>query len=263
MFNTFQIDFPLHRYVKKLSSLPNAVQNLLAFASSPRLRALFLDNKGMEIRYVSGGQRLEYPKPTKWREVARVALETRNENPRSIDHRASHHNKHSVYAPIHCEVAVALHFLSQNLDGPPPLPFIGVSKLSCFGCWSLFKSLQRAGACIATRETHGKAYFPWKYPEEELRATQYADHALRVKADVYSIFAERYTTCILSRRMEIGSDSSRCEMENNRDPDALSYALTAKNRKKEKYRWSAKDDTGKRHRSDLGDEAQSKRQKRH
>ena len=261
MFNTFQIDFPLHRYVKKLSSLPNAIQNLLAFASSPRLRSLFLENKTMQIRYVSGGQHLKYPKPTKWGEVARVALETHNENPRSIDHGASHRNKNSVYAPIHCEVAVALHFLSQNLGGPPPLPFIGVFKLSCFGCWSLFKALQRVGANIATRGTHGKAYFPWKYPEE-LRATQYAGDALRVKADVYSIFAERYTTCILARRMEIGSDGSRCETENNRDPDAPSYALAAKNRKREKYRGSAKDDTGKRRRSDLAEEAQSKRQRR-
>lgn len=163
IFNTFQIDFPLHRYVKKLSSLPNAVQNLLALASSPRSRALFLDNKSMEVRYVFGGQRLEYPKPATWEEVARAALEIHNENARSIDRRFFHRNKHSVYAPIHCEVAVGMHFLSPNLDGPPPLPFIGVSKLSCFGRWTLFRALQRAGACIFTRGTHGKAYFPWKY----------------------------------------------------------------------------------------------------
>lgn len=35
-------------------------------------------------------------------------------------------------------------------------------------------------------------------------------------------------------------------MGNNRDPDALGYALAAKNRKKEKYQQSAKNVTGKR-----------------
>lgn len=113
-------------------------------------------------------------------------------------------NKHSAYTPVHCEVALAMHFLSQDLDGPPPLPFVGVSKLSCFGCWSLLKSLQHARAQIATMETHGKAFFPYKYPEEELYATQYASQAAKVKEDVYLIFADQYTTCIVARRMEIG-----------------------------------------------------------
>lgn len=151
------------------------------------LCALSLNKTNMEICYVFGGQRIEYLKPTRWAEVTRVALERRNENSQSIGHTAFHRNKHFVYASVHCEVAVAMHLLSQDLDGPPPLLFIGVSKLSCLACRSLLKSLQHFG--------------------EQLCATQYASQAEEIKADVYSSFVDWYTTCIVARRIEIGSDS--------------------------------------------------------
>lgn len=195
----------------------------------------------MEIRYVSGGRLVDYPKPARWAEVARLALEKHNQNPQSGDNTASQHHKHSLYTPVHCEVAVAMHLLSQDLDGPPPLPFIGVSKLLCFGCWSFLKSLQRVGAQIATRGTHGKYAFPWKYPEEQLCMTRYTSKAADIKEDVYTTFANRYTTCILARRTEIGSDSSRCETDSNEDPDALSSASAAMDSRIAKYRQSDAD----------------------
>lgn len=251
--NKFKIVFPLECYLKKLTSLPKAIWNLLSFASSPHLHAVFLLNKQMEIHYVSGGRFINYPTPTIWAKVAQLALKHHGENPQSRDPTPSQHHKHSGYVPVHCKVAVAMHLLSWDLDGPPPLPFIGVLKLSCFGCWSFLKSLQHAGANIATRGTHGKYAFPWKYPGEQLCRTQYASQAAGIKEDLYSTLSHHYTTCILARCTEIGSDSSRCETEGNKDPDALSSALAAMGSRIEKYRQSDADIMRKHQGEELGE----------
>lgn len=40
------------------------------------------------------------------------------------------------------------------------------------------------------------AYFLWRYPGEELGVSNYAYHTDGIHDDLYSIFAERYATCV-------------------------------------------------------------------
>lgn len=77
--------------------------------------------------------------------------------------------KTSVNAPIHCECAVAAHFLQETLKGRTPLSFIGMSTPSCFSCWQLLCCIQEAvGVCLFTTGTNEKVCFSWKYPGIEL-----------------------------------------------------------------------------------------------
>lgn len=59
----------------------------------------------------------------------------------------------------------------------------------------------------------------------------YASHADRIHGDLYSIFAEKYATCVRSRRMEIVPGMGR--LEDNEDPDAFSYTWAAVELKRE------------------------------
>lgn len=91
--------------------------------------------------------------------------------------------------------------------------------------------------------------------------TRYTSKAADIKEDVYSTFANRYTTCILARRTGIGSDSSRCETDSNEDPDAPSSASAAMDSRIAKYRQSDADSMRKRQRAEPG-ESPRKRQRK-
>lgn len=179
--------------------MQKGVNRLLAFAYDPRLRPRFFTGQDIEIRYVSPGrENIQLPKPKRWKEVARAALESQGETLRSSDPKpgSSRHLKkeQSINAAVHCEVALALHFLSKDLEGPLPLPCIGISKPSCYACWEFFQCLQRSGAGLFMR-TNSNAPFPWKYPSTELDNSTY--NAAKIHQEFYSIIADRYTMCIL------------------------------------------------------------------
>lgn len=76
------------------------------------------------------------------------------------------------------------------------------------------------------------AYFLWRYPGEELGVSNYTYHADGIHDDLYSIFVERYATCV-RLRMETGS--GRDGVENNKDPDAFSYAWAAVERRRKEH----------------------------
>ena len=104
-------------------------------------------------------------------------------------------------APVHGECAVALQLLKNAKAGQSPsLSYIGVSKLSCFACWKFFESLREFKPSINIRVggTHGKCYYPWKFPDNEL-AELFPD---------YSKIADRYSDCVKAEYSETLSDSS-------------------------------------------------------
>lgn len=142
-------------------------------------------------------------------------------------------NENSLNCSLHCEVALALRYLSKHPDDSPALSCIGVSKPSCFACWSFLKCVRGISINLSTRGTHEKIYFPWRYPGEELGVSNYASHADRIHNDLYSIFAERYTTCVRPRRMEVVSGMDR--FEDNEDSDAFSYAWAAVELKRKEH----------------------------
>lgn len=125
-----------------------------------------------------GAKTLHYSQKDAYR-LDRAAMESQHNILRSSNLKPgySHPLKKTVGAPVHCELAAAFHFLSRNQKGPPPLPFVGVSKLSCIACWGFFRCLQDSGVRLFTRGTHGKAYFPCKYPGTELSKSTCRDFA--------------------------------------------------------------------------------------
>lgn len=180
--------------------MQKGVSWLLAFAYDPKLRPRFFTGQDIEIRCVSPGREdIRLPRPKRWKEVARAALESQGETLRASDPKpgSSRHLKknQSINAAVHCEVALALHFLSKDLEGPSPLPYIGISKPSCYACWGIFRCLQRSGAGLFIGRTNSNAPFPWKYPSTELDSSTY--NAAKIYQEFYSIIAERYTLYIL------------------------------------------------------------------
>lgn len=171
------------QYLNKISSFPAAVHALLVFAAFPQLRSCFLLNKILEVRYIfTKSQVVTLPEQPVWQEVARAALHNYKltliprdptpgtfKRPKRKQNRASANTK----VPIHCELAIALVFLSEK--DPPASTFanIGTSRLSCFACWKFLfcirkkKSENQIEPCFYTKGTNGKACFPWKYPGQE------------------------------------------------------------------------------------------------
>ncbi|OJJ84511.1 nucleic acid/nucleotide deaminase domain-containing protein [Aspergillus glaucus CBS 516.65] len=209
-----EIWFPLATYLEKIPSMQKGVNWLLAFAYDPTLRPRFFTGQGIEIRCVSPGrENIRLPRPKRWKEVARAALESQGETLRASDPKpgSSRHLKknQSINAAVHCEVALALHFLSKDLEGPSPLPYIGISKPSCYACWGIFRCLQRSGAGLFIRRTNSNAPFPWKYPSTELDSSTY--NAAKIYQEFYSIIAER----------------SKGALGSNSHPEKVAFVLAA------------------------------------
>lgn len=116
--------------------------------------------------------------------------------------------KKSVQAPIHCECLLALHHIEEQKKGIPSIPYIGVSKLSCLACWKFLTSLRHAGRLVYTKGSHGKANFPWKYPDTEINQAipDLKAQVLRSFCDqVGTTYARRLHRQVQMRRL---SDSS-------------------------------------------------------
>lgn len=180
--NPIHLDFPMLRYLRKVASLPYAINTLLSFPHFARLRQQYLLGKILRIsvpctlhREISLPQSLEG-----WNEVAhRAAEKLKWELPGNLQVQPGHQvaerfkGNEEVRAPVHCECVIALHLIKRYVAEPPPISYIGVSKLSsCLACWFFLKSLSENGFNMVTKGGHGKAYFPWKYPDQEIRDTE-------------------------------------------------------------------------------------------
>lgn len=76
-----------------------------------------------------------------------------------------------------------------------------MSKLLCFACWESLACLRElTGVYFTTRGTHGKTYFPWKYPDVELSDSKCRNVAPQIYQYFFARMAERYTTCIDARQ---------------------------------------------------------------
>lgn len=192
-------------YLKKVAFFPTSFRTLMQLASSRRLRFRFLLNKSLEVRYVSantGGELITLPEQPVLQELALAALRSKCKGlpPNYPTPETSEHLKRpttTIRMPIHCEVAVALDFLSDKRL--PALPYIGVSKLYCLACWKFLSCLRKRKPGFHTRGTSGKANFPWKYPGKQLSKSTIKDYADAIYEEFYSEMAGRYTDCILER----------------------------------------------------------------
>jgi OTT_1508-like deaminase len=73
-------------------------------------------------------------------------------------------NNDKITAHVHCEVKVAINLFTQQTTFEP-YPYIGVSKLSCFGCSQFLKSFNKIhNVEYMTKGQHSKAYSPYGFP---------------------------------------------------------------------------------------------------
>jgi hypothetical protein len=75
-------------------------------------------------------------------------------------------------ARVHCECALIGYLRSLPPSQPPPLDYLGMSKLSCRACaiyikaWNTTKAGDRH-AHFHTRGTHQKWHYPWGFPASD------------------------------------------------------------------------------------------------
>src|SRR5438034_7145225 len=212
------------RYLRKLESLPTDVDVLLKYARSPRLRQRHLAQKNLKLCILNTPPRTidllnSYEQ---WKTLAETILKDHRVDlslyPNAVPGRrtfASWKKNRECFGPVHCEVAVALHFLRSDpaSHDVPALPYIGVSKLSCLACWTFFRCLHDHACNFYIRGTHAKAYFPWKYPDCELNASRLSTEE---QSEIWQSFllrmgksyAERFRSAQKARSL---SDSSANE----------------------------------------------------
>ena len=200
--------------------ITNSICVLLAFASPPRMRNLFFRNKDPEIVTVENTkQPIDLPPSLEiLKSVAAAALRSQGEDlipvadqfpPRAISKvygDSSPGTGPSYLQPVHWECALILHLVSRWGLEKPPLSCIGVSKLSCFSCWELIRCIQECCQVkYHVRGTHGKVYFPWKYPINEITASLSKETGDNIRAQFSEKVANKYTNCVLASRHEHSS----------------------------------------------------------
>ena len=208
--NLLLIAFPFERFLKKVCILPNAISTLLNWAYSPRLYQGYLEGRNLSLHSIESGPRnISLPPSQKWYDIGKRILEgsdlRRLQESKLPGSRMSRSwdEKESTPATVHCEYVLTCHILRQSHSGTRSLSYIGVSKLSCLACWKLLGALCKNGAKFHTRGSHGKAYFPWKYPDLELEETGLDKEAISAISktfhdDISSTYENRFRHQVLS-----------------------------------------------------------------
>lgn len=84
---------------------------------------------------------------------------------------------------LHCEINLLLAIAKAEVDRPhlaKAYSYIGVSKLSCRGCHVFFQAYNRAhNSRFITRGSHGKSYWPWKFPQNFAKSQETAMYMYR------------------------------------------------------------------------------------
>lgn len=216
-------DFPLERFLKKISSISNATDTLLKLAYSPRLYRRYLAKTEICVRSLGNSPReIRLPESKQWHCISRRVLANQgadsllDEIPEEDENSPGFHlqkrfkGKQSVKGPVHCECLLALCLVGDSRMGIPALPYIGVSKLTCLACWEFFGGLRNAGHMFYTKGSHAKAYFPWKFPDVEMDNTQLLQaEKVQILQFLCSRLAVTYTQRFQAReRLRRFSDSS-------------------------------------------------------
>lgn len=130
-----------------------------------------------------------------WNKVLEDALSVtrygQNEKSHKVVRRAGEkfsQTQRSIPCYVHCECSI-LHFFHTLSLSPPPLSYIGVSKLSCAACMSVFSAWKKLFPMnlYTCRGSHGKWYFPWAVPASWDSGLKYSDSARVLDAIYYEI----------------------------------------------------------------------------
>ena len=204
----------------------HGINTLERLARSPRMFRLF--SKELKVLPLAKLEtHVELPGDVEgWREVLEKAMlyATRTAVPDSeeiLQKAAKRFPVTSRKCPIHCEVSIIEHFSTPRT--PPPINYIGVSKLSCAACtavikqWRAASSAQLADAAssapptsaasltqFGTKGSSGKWYFGWGFPTST-NMQHILDSVYRRASD---IFGERMHSAGYAGRKSSESDCS-------------------------------------------------------
>ena len=167
--------FPVQGYLEKITSISQNITALLNAASSPRLKAIF----ALSFTVTNLAPITEtYELPTMSNEWDSVIVKILNEKNRTREFSEDEceltklawedaeyvatKGPHIADAPVHCECNIIQHFLKPGQS--PIYSYIGVSKLSCRGCWEYIAAVNEVyGARYQTKRAHVKWYYPWGF----------------------------------------------------------------------------------------------------
>lgn len=234
LYERMKKDFPIDRYLMKVTAFSKDIKILLNRANSPRMFPWFRSNLTVKAIAPSGPLKFLLPNfPEEWREVVNSALESTNKaraqacaelyeeipskvisDIKKIINKPCNHN---IYA--HCECTLLAH-MHSNRD-QKFLSHIGVSKLSCRGC---FLTIQAVNIVYQTnfhiKGCHNKWYYPWTVPSSFA-----ADKA--VTSEIYSNLADRFGSVYAGFRpktQRLDSDSETGKLssaDDTRDEDGV------------------------------------------
>ncbi|EFQ99070.1 hypothetical protein MGYG_02084 [Nannizzia gypsea CBS 118893] len=227
-------NFPLERFLKKMSSITNATDTLLKYAYSPRSYQKYLAKAEVCVQCLENSPReIPLPESKQWRHISRKIL-ANQEADSLLDEisegdsispgfhlRKRFDGKQAIKGSVHCECLLVLRLAGDSRTGISALPYIGVSKLSCLACWEFFGSLRDAGHKFYTKGSHAKAYFPWKFPDVEMDNAQFlqaekAQILRSLQSRLATTYTQRFQVQERSRRLSDSSVDSATGMTRNR-----------------------------------------------
>ena len=246
LYERMKKDFPIDRNLKKVTAFAKDIKILLNRANSPRMLPWFQSQ--LEVEPIAPSEPLNFllpNSPDEWREVVNSALESINkakeqacvELYEEISSKVISDIKKIITKPcnqqvyVHSECILLAHMFANRDQGF--LPHIGVSKLSCRGCFLTIQAVNTVHQTnFHTNGCHNKWYYPWAVP-----SSLAADQA--VTSEIYSNLADRFGSVYAGFRPEtqgLDSDSERGKIssaddtgnENEEDDNILFQILNSK-----------------------------------
>lgn len=154
----------LWRYLRKVSAFGTAIFALDGFARSRRTSIL---KKTLVINCLPTQKGTPLPMSDEWDKLVDRIFDGYERNPklqRSINNANNSHRREEC--PVHCELNILSYFVSDR-SGNPSLSYIGLSKLACMGCWTVFEAWNycHKRPRYFLQGSHGKWYYPWTIPD--------------------------------------------------------------------------------------------------
>ncbi|KAK2790252.1 hypothetical protein FQN53_000018 [Emmonsiellopsis sp. PD_33] len=173
-------------YFKKVAVGMDEVDDILKVSMSPQCRHLFHYEFNLHPVPATMSKADKTPQSAKdWEDVLERALSQRNKSqvdtnptPELKLLKMSTITKDTAYMcreqisknlVTHCEVKLLLLVATTESENPSlakAYSYLGVSKLSCHGCYLFINSYNSIhGTRFMTKGTHGKSYWPWQFPK--------------------------------------------------------------------------------------------------
>lgn len=139
-----------------------------------------------------------------------------------------------VITGLHCESAITINLLLQQKHCSPSIAYIGCSKLTYLCCWYMVAAIRVGlGLDLRMQGTHGKVYWPWRYPTQEIMAAK-LEAAHQVEQIFSNRITETYINCIKENRIELQSDSTAIKSTLSTTGDMLTAVYNSREARRQR-----------------------------